>query len=266
MDEVLKDLGAHGQVSRRLTETGQLAVAVDTEGEKILSTHPLVGSVGDDSPDPATGGTPTTVPAAGTATTRGTTDPTTTPAQPDSTSATTPGERRSLIVNLNVEWTPESQLSAEAVARQRARIEVAQDQVVLDLGGHGQLSRRLTETAQMAVSVDERGAPDLVRPLVGFRRRRQPGRASELLGLITGAPSPHTPTRGTRGVGMGPSSEALLVGPPSGATLDRCWVPVQEWPAWSGGPRQPDGREIRRRIWAGQGMVRPAKEAILKSA
>jgi hypothetical protein len=140
IDDVLKALGAHGQVSRRLTETGQLAVSVDSEGEKILSTHPLVGSVGDDSPEPATGGSPTTAPAAGTGTT-----------------VTTPGERRSLIVNLNVAWTPESQLTTDAVARQRARIEVAQDQVVLDLGAHGELSRRLTETAQMAVSVDEEG-------------------------------------------------------------------------------------------------------------
>ena len=66
MDQVLKDLGEHGEVSRRLAETGQLAVAVDSEGEQVLSAHPLVGSVGDDSPerDRPSGGSTTTGPAA----------------------------------------------------------------------------------------------------------------------------------------------------------------------------------------------------------
>ena len=161
MDELLRDLGDHGEVARRLPETAQLAVSVDREGEMILSTHPLVGNVGGEAPEGATGRTPTTtVPATGTATTGAPPDRTTTTppvAQPGTTAATTPGERRSLIVTVNVGWTPESQLSAEAIASQRARIEGAQDQVVLDLGAHGQLSLRLTESAQMVVAADDEG-------------------------------------------------------------------------------------------------------------
>ncbi len=65
--------------------------------------------------------------------------------------------REQLVVDLAVEWRPEHELSDEEVRLQRARIETAQDEVLGDLGAHGRLSRRLTATAQMAVSVDDEG-------------------------------------------------------------------------------------------------------------
>ncbi len=66
-------------------------------------------------------------------------------------------EREAVIVDLAVEWRPEHELSDEEVWEQRARIEAAQDEVLSDLGAHGRLSRRLTETAQMALTVDAEG-------------------------------------------------------------------------------------------------------------
>ena len=62
-----------------------------------------------------------------------------------------------VIVDLDVEWRRESELSEAERRDQRARIEAAQDEVVGDLGRHGELRRRLTETAQMSLGVDDEG-------------------------------------------------------------------------------------------------------------
>ncbi len=85
------------------------------------------------------------------------------------------GKREVVIVDLRVEHRPEHELSREELARQRARIEAAQDQVLRDLGDHGTLSRRLTETAQMAVSVDAEGRRILAgHPLVARVHENRP--------------------------------------------------------------------------------------------
>lgn len=68
-----------------------------------------------------------------------------------------------VIVDLDVQWRHESELSDAERREQRARIEAAQDEVVDDLGVHGELRRRLTETAQMSLGVDPEGREILER-------------------------------------------------------------------------------------------------------
>lgn len=153
-DQVVRALGTHGALTRRLTATGQMAVSVDREGRRILTGHPLVARVHDDIPD-----LPTGQPTSGAATPSGS-QPSVVPdhntpvpaaeAAPGSEQATDdggviPGERQQVIVDLAVAPEPP------------AGVEAAQDEVVGALGTHGALSRRLTATAQMAVSVDTEG-------------------------------------------------------------------------------------------------------------
>lgn len=68
-----------------------------------------------------------------------------------------PEDLEGVVVDLAVDWRPEHELSESERREQRARIEAAQDEVVADLGAHGELRRRLTESAQMSVGVDGRG-------------------------------------------------------------------------------------------------------------
>ncbi len=82
---------------------------------------------------------------------------TTAPAPPATSPTTALAPRRGAVVTLAVDWRPESQLAPPALADQRRRIEAAQDEVVQALAGHGALSARLTETAQLAVSADDVG-------------------------------------------------------------------------------------------------------------
>jgi len=49
-DEVMAALGDHGTLSRRLTPTAQMSVAVDPAGRQILDGHPLVARVDVDAP------------------------------------------------------------------------------------------------------------------------------------------------------------------------------------------------------------------------
>ncbi len=67
------------------------------------------------------------------------------------------GQRSEVIVDLAVRWEPESGLSQAAAAAQAVRIEAVQDELLRALGSHGTLVRRLTSTAQLALSVDAEG-------------------------------------------------------------------------------------------------------------
>lgn len=130
------------------------------------------GGCGDGEPQ-ASSATSTTAPAAATPTSSTPTSSTIDPGQP-TTGATSepgggserapvtvapapPGEREQVVADLAVDWRPESQLTEDERRQQRARIEAVQDEVVRDLGVHGSLTRRLTETAQVALAVDVEG-------------------------------------------------------------------------------------------------------------
>lgn len=62
-----------------------------------------------------------------------------------------------MIVDLAVEWQPESELSDDEVRAQRARVQQAEDEVLRALGPHGRLRRQLHETAQTSLLVDADG-------------------------------------------------------------------------------------------------------------
>jgi hypothetical protein len=65
--------------------------------------------------------------------------------------------RELVIVDLDVDHRPESELDDAGRAAQRGRLERAMDEVIAALGPHGELARRLTATAQMSVRVDAEG-------------------------------------------------------------------------------------------------------------
>lgn len=69
----------------------------------------------------------------------------------------TPAARRGVIVDLAVQWHPEGELAPTEVDEQRARIAQAQEELLGDLGAHGELRRRYETTPQLAVAVDEQG-------------------------------------------------------------------------------------------------------------
>ena len=165
-DQLVASGDGHISLTRRLTETAQVVLSVDDEGRRRVQASALAAKVDENVPDapsgvtggPAPSTTAVTVasPAstAPIASTRGT--GTTAPTAAATTTTAAAG-RRSSIVSLAGTWSPESQLSAAARADQRARVEAAQDEVVRALAGHGVLTQRLTETAQMVVSVDPTG-------------------------------------------------------------------------------------------------------------
>lgn len=62
-----------------------------------------------------------------------------------------------VIVTLAVDWRPESELTAEEVRAQRARIAAAEAALLDALGHHGAVRRRLEATAQLALRVDGEG-------------------------------------------------------------------------------------------------------------
>lgn len=62
-----------------------------------------------------------------------------------------------VIVDLAVDWRPEGELDADQVEAQRRRIRAAEDAVVEALGPHGRVRRRLPETAQLSLAVDDEG-------------------------------------------------------------------------------------------------------------
>lgn len=68
-----------------------------------------------------------------------------------------PSARRGVIVDLAVQWQPEGELAPTEVDEQRARIAQAQEELLRDLGTHGELRRRYETTPQLAVTVDEQG-------------------------------------------------------------------------------------------------------------
>lgn len=166
-DEVMRALGSHGTLSRRLTATAQMAVSVDEEGRRILARLPVVGRVHEDRADPpgasgsdavpqgrASAGpssdTSSVAPAADSvppSTTTTVPPATTAPSSAPSTrvAAEPTGARQQVIVDLAVP------------AQSPAAVEAAQDEVMSALGAHGTLARRLTATAQMSVSVDAEG-------------------------------------------------------------------------------------------------------------
>lgn len=158
-DEVMRALGSHGTLTRRLTVTAQMAVSVDDEGRRILGRLPLVARVHEDSADGTTGASagtaPQSRPSAAIATDTSAVPRTTTAAAPaaPTTSTTSPrvpppaasSAREPVIVDLAVPAQPQS------------GVEAAQDEVIGALGDHGTLTRRLTATAQMSVSVDAEG-------------------------------------------------------------------------------------------------------------
>lgn len=85
--------------------------------------------------------------------------PTAPPPAGPAPAAPTPGPsaRRGVIVDLAVQWQPEGELAPTEVAEQRARIAQAQDELLGDLGAHGEVRRRYETTPQLAVTVDEQG-------------------------------------------------------------------------------------------------------------
>jgi hypothetical protein len=184
-DEVVAALGDQGRLDRRLTPTAQMVVSVDDQGLLRLSRHPLVERFEPDEAGPAAatsgaappvadaladarGGAPSSgapatspgAPSTGPATTAPAT-PTSSPVagSPPSTVASsgTGAERQRVIVTLEVGWAPEGQLAPAEREAQRQRVENAQDEVLAALGGEGSLSRRLTSTAQMSLSVTGAG-------------------------------------------------------------------------------------------------------------
>jgi len=67
------------------------------------------------------------------------------------------GQRFEVIVDLTGQWEPDRGLAPAAAAARAARIEAVQDDLIRALGSHGTLVRRLTATAQLALSVDAEG-------------------------------------------------------------------------------------------------------------
>jgi hypothetical protein len=138
------------------------AVACGNDAEPAAAPAPtsiVTANVPDKVPDALSGVTGGPVPSTTATTTAPVADTrgTSTTAAPAATATTAPADRRSSIVTLAGTWSPESQLGAAALADQRARIEAVQDEVVRALAGHGTLTQRLTETAQLVVSADPTG-------------------------------------------------------------------------------------------------------------
>lgn len=83
---------------------------------------------------------------------------TTTPPRQDPTTTVDPADLTEVIVDLDVAWQPEPDLDAEGIARQRAAIAEAQQQVIELLEGTSYRVIELYEmTPQMAVAVDGEG-------------------------------------------------------------------------------------------------------------
>ena len=118
----------------------------------VLVVALIAGACGDetnDSSTAATGSDPATT---------ATEPPTTTSQREDPTTTVDPADLTEVIVDLDVEWQPEPDLDADAIARQREAIAEAQQLVIELLEGTSYRVIELYElTPQMALAVDGEG-------------------------------------------------------------------------------------------------------------